>query len=166
MAIFHLHLNHHQPSNGPIRAKHITQCSSVIGQYDKVSGGVIRVSQIRPYLRHVHWTCVHRVCSWTLGGVTSLRWGSLLNIETFASFNSTCVLPNIWPEQSVCTSLNEKVPGKFSLIQTWEKKVALLFDNFWDKQYWDGRVPKCQLFFPQVRVYSLRGSNICPDYRI
>ena len=41
MAIHHLNLNlnnldnlNHQPSNGPIRAKHITQCSSVIGQYD------------------------------------------------------------------------------------------------------------------------------------
>ena len=114
MAIFHRHHHHHhQPSNGPIRAKHITQCSSVIGQYDKVSGGVIRVSQIRPYLRHVHWKCVHRVCSWTLCGEPSLRWGSLLNIEKFTSFNSTCVLPNIWTEQSVCTSFNKFFILKF-----------------------------------------------------
>jgi hypothetical protein len=32
------------------------------------------------------------------------QWSSL-NIETFAIFNSTCVLPNIWAEQSASTSL-------------------------------------------------------------
>jgi hypothetical protein len=33
------------------------------------------------------------------------RQGSSLNIETFAIFNITGVLPNIWAEQSASTSL-------------------------------------------------------------
>ena len=53
LLLLHLYL-HLQPSNGPIRAKHITKSSSVIGQYDLVSGVVTRESRIRPYVRHVH----------------------------------------------------------------------------------------------------------------
>jgi hypothetical protein len=33
------------------------------------------------------------------------QWGSSLAIETFASFDISCVLPNIWAEQSAGTSL-------------------------------------------------------------
>ena len=54
----------------------------------------------------IHLYIKHRVYSWRLGWSTSVRWGSTLSIESFAIFNST-VLPNIWSEQSVCTSLNK-----------------------------------------------------------
>ena len=82
MAI-HLLFFFSSPSNGPIRAKQITHCCPVIGQYDKVSRGLIRELQIRPYLRHVHWTCVHRVYSWILGWERSIRWGSSLTIKSW-----------------------------------------------------------------------------------
>ena len=40
------------------------------------------------------------------------RWGSLLAIETFTSFDNTCVLPNIWAEQSASTSLMSYGDGR------------------------------------------------------
>ena len=40
------------------------------------------------------------------------RWGSSLAIETFASIDSTCVLPNIWAKQSASTSLMSYKDGR------------------------------------------------------
>ena len=43
-----------QPSNGPIRAKHITQCSSVIGQYNSWP---LRITEHRAWHnpRNINW---------------------------------------------------------------------------------------------------------------
>ncbi len=49
------------------------------------------------------------------GWSTNLRWGSTLSIETFAIFNSR-VLPNIWSEQSACTSLNKNDVTRLNLL--------------------------------------------------
>ena len=54
---------------------------------------------------------------WRMGWSTSLRWGSTPTIETFAIFNSTCVLTNIWSEQSVCTSLNKNTATNSNLLR-------------------------------------------------
>ena len=56
----------------------------------------------------LHWTCVHRVYRWRLGWSTSLWWGSMLTIETFAIFNSTCVLPTVILSK-VCAQVSTKI---------------------------------------------------------
>ena len=110
-------------------------------------------SQIRPYLRHVYWTCVHRVYSWTLGWTTSLQWGSTLTIETFSGINSTFVMLNIWAEQNVCTSLNKKrcKSLEFAQIKKCQKRMWPYFEG--------GQLPS--------RIYLLLiFLNSCLDYRL
>ena len=42
---------------------------------------------------------------------------SSLTKETFVFFNSTCVLPNIWSEQSMCTSFNKYAVTHSNLLR-------------------------------------------------
>ena len=94
-----------------------TILSPVIGQRGWVwLSALWLVDAVESGYTPLHLTCVHRVYSWRLGWSTSVRWGSTLSIETFAIFNST-VLPNIWSDQSGCTSLNKNTATHSNLLR-------------------------------------------------